>query len=268
MNPKHLACIVALAVLPLSAWAHKAWILPSQAVVSGTNPTVTFDAAISNDLFYFNHVPMRLDALTVTAPDGTRVPVTNAATGKYRSVFDLELKQEGTYRIGVLNAGLSASWTENGATKRWRGNEEAFAREVPAQAKDLNVMQTVGRVETFVTHGAPDTRALALQGEGIELLPVTHPNDLVAGEAATFKLYIDGKPAPGLAVEIVRGDTRYRNAQDEIKVTTGADGTFTARWTEAGMYWLETATQDTRTRIPQARERRLSYVATFEVLPQ
>jgi hypothetical protein len=34
------------------------------------------------------------------------------------------------------------------------------------------------------------------------------------------------------------------------------------------MYWLETTSQDGRTSLPQARQRRLTYVATLEVLPQ
>ena len=43
---------------------------------------------------------------------------------------------------------------------------------------------------------------------------------------------------------------------------------FKVTWPEAGMYWLETVSQDGKTSVPQARQRRLSYVATFEVLPQ
>ena len=94
--------------MPLSAFAHKAWLQPSQTVIAGTNPWITVDAAVSNDLFYFNHVPLRLDNLAITAPDGSKVAPINTATGKYRSVFDLELKQQGTYRIGTLNSGLNA----------------------------------------------------------------------------------------------------------------------------------------------------------------
>ena len=75
-------------------------------------------------------------------------------------------------------------------------------------------------------------------------------------------------PAAGLEFEITRGGTRYRNAQEEIKVTTDANGEFSVTWPEAGMYWLETGTQDDRTTVPQAKQRRLSYVATLEVLPQ
>ena len=49
------------------------------------------------------------------------------------------------------------------------------------------------RVETFVTNGAPSE--LKASGRGLELTPVTHPNDLYAGEAITFKLTDNGKPA-------------------------------------------------------------------------
>lgn len=255
-------------VFPLSALAHKTWLLPSQTVIAGNNPWITVDAAVSNDLFYFNHVPLRTEGLVITAPDGSREEAQNLATGKYRTVFDVELKQPGTYRIATVNSGLFGSWEENGKPKRWRGTPATFATEVPKDAKNLQVSQSLGRVETFVTNGSPNDTALKATGQGLELVPITHPNDLFAGEQAKFKLLLDGKPAVGLEFEITRGGTRYRNAQEEIKVTTDANGEFSVTWPEAGMYWLETTTQDAKTSLPQAKQRRLSYVATLEVLPQ
>lgn len=256
------------ACLPLSAAAHKAWLQPSQTVLAGNNPWVTVDAAVSNDLFYFNHVPLQLDNLVVVAPDGSRDAAQNAATGKYRSVFDLELKQQGTYRIAIVNDRLLASWEENGQRKRWRGAADAFATEVPQDAQGLEVSHGLGRIETFVTNGSPNDTALQPTGRGLELVPVTHPNDLFAGETATFRMLVDGQPAAGLEFEVTRGGTRYRNAQDEIKVTTDAAGEFQVTWPEAGMYWLETVSTDDKASVPQAKQRRLSYVATLEVLPQ
>lgn len=97
---------------------------------------------------------------------------------------------------------------------------------------------------------------------------MTHPNDLFAGEAATFALQIDGKPAADLEIEIVPGGSRYRDRQDEIKVKTDAQGRFSVTWPQAGMYWLEASLSDSHASLPQASERRASYVATFEVLPQ
>ncbi len=268
MKRTALAFSLLLTCLSPAALAHKAWLLPSQTVLSGEKPVVTFDAAVSNDLFYFNHVPLRLENLAVTAPDGSKVQPSGQATGKYRSVFDVELTQQGTYRIGLANDYATASWDENGEQKRWRGAPAEFAAKVPKVAKDLKVGQSLSRVETFVTYGSPSEGALKPSGSGLELVPVTHPNDLFAGEAAKFRLQVDGKPAAGLDIEVVRGGTRYRNAQDEIKVKTGANGEFSVTWPDAGMYWLEATTEDAKTSVPGATARRLGYVATFEVLPQ
>src|SRR5690606_9994245 len=112
---RSLALALALAAaLPTAALAHKAWLLPSQTVVAGEAPWITVDAAVSNDLFYFNHVPLRLDNVAVLAPDGSNVESHNGATGKYRSVFDVQLEQEGTYRIGVTNHSIVARYEVDG----------------------------------------------------------------------------------------------------------------------------------------------------------
>jgi len=278
-----LAALIA-AALPFSAVAHKQWLLPSSTVVAGNDVWVTVDAAVSNQLYYPDHVAMRLDNVTIATPDGSILQPQNPATGKYRSVFDVPLAQEGTYRIANVNRGLSARWDtpESLAAARDKpaaggmggarggflrnATPEDLATKIPKDAQNLVVTEGMGRVETFITKGEPSS--VAAIGKGLELVPVTHPNDLFAGEEATFKLMVDGKPASGLEVEIVRGATRYRNAQDEIKATTGTDGSFTVTWPEAGMYWLEASTTDDKASAPQASQRRLSYVATLEVLPQ
>lgn len=268
MKRTALAFAAGLALFPLAAFAHKTWLLPSQTVIAGDNAAITVDAAVSNDLFYFNHVPLQTSGLIITAPDGSRVSPENLATGRFRSVFDVPLAQQGTYRLAVVNNGLFASWKENGQPKRWRGDADAFARAVPQNAQDLQVSQAITRVETFVTHGAPNRTALAPAGIGIELDPVTHPNDLFVGEEAVFRVLVDGKPRPGLQIELVRGGTRYRDAQEELQATTDANGVFKVRWPQPGMYWMEISSSDDRTSVPQARQRRLNYAATFEVLPQ
>src|SRR5690606_25522367 len=110
MKRSSLLALAIAALLPLAASAHKQWIIPSQAVVNGNDVWVTFDGAISNQLFFPDHVPMRLDNVTATAPDGSTVELKNASTGKYRSTFDVQLAQTGTYRIANTSAGLSVRW--------------------------------------------------------------------------------------------------------------------------------------------------------------
>ncbi|GAA5509503.1 DUF4198 domain-containing protein [Novipirellula caenicola] len=254
--------------LAVPSFAHKVWLRPSQTVLSGAEPWVTVDAAVSNDLFYFNHFPLKLDGLVITAPDGQTVQSQNQSVGKYRSVFDLPLTQQGTYRIAVVNHGAFASYEQAGERHRLRGSAASIDKELPADATNVQITESLGRIETFVTNGAPSTESLQPTGKGIELIPITHPNDLFTGEEAKFRLLVNGKPVKGLAIEVIRGETRYRNSQDEQQLSTDANGEFTVTWSEPGMYWLETSTTDEQTSIPRAKTRRLSYAATLEVLPE
>lgn len=144
MKPMLKWSALALAVcLPLSAQAHRAWMLPSSTLLSGEDPWVTVDAAVSNDLFYFEHFPLQIEGvgkpllaprpappgeaapgagapasqppmrrpanvLLITAPDGSRLEPQNGATGRYRSTFDVHLTQKGTYKLAIASDNLIA----------------------------------------------------------------------------------------------------------------------------------------------------------------
>lgn len=290
MKPMIKWTALALAVcLPLSAQAHRAWMLPSATVLSGEDPWITVDAAVSNDLFYFEHFPLRLKGignldnapaggppgmrrpvpeLQLIAPDGSQLKAENGNLGRYRSTFDVHLPQKGTYKLAVANDGLFASWKENGETRRWMGSPDSFAKDVPAEADNLKVSQNSSRMEVFVTSGNPTETVLKTTGKGLELAPVTHPNDLFAGETADFAFLLDGKPAAGVEISVIPGGNRYRDQLGEIKATTDAQGKVGITWPEAGMYWLEAEMKTDKGVSKPATERRASYSATLEVLPQ
>ncbi|MEQ8348200.1 MAG: DUF4198 domain-containing protein [Sneathiellaceae bacterium] len=262
-----LAVLLAV-TLPMAAQAHRVWLLPSATVLSGNDPWVTVDAAISNDLFFFEHHALQLDGLVATGPDGEPIAIENPATGRYRSTFDLHLTQPGTYRIAARGDSLFASYELAGERHRWRGTAEALAREIPAGAEKLRVSRSQRRVETFVTAGAPTDTALAVTGQGLELRPVTHPNDLFAGETAAFVLLLDGVPAAGLEVEVIPGGIRYRDRLDAMALRTDAEGRVRITWPGPGMYWLSASVEDDRAGLPQVDRRRAGYAVTLEVLPQ
>ncbi len=293
---KWTALALALA-LPLSAHAHRAWMLPSATVFSGDDPWVSVDAAVSNNLFVFEHAPLRLDGigtdappaanpsasagpaggpppmrrtaarLQLIAPDGSLLKAENGSLGRYRSTFDVHLTQKGTYKLAVASGGLVASWKENGENKRWMGAPENFAREVPAKADNLKVTQRNNRVEVFVTSGKPTRDVLKPTNVGLEMVPVTHPNDLFAGETGEFAFLLDGKPAAKVKVSVIPGGSRYRADQKETVYTTDAKGRIRIQWPAAGMYWLEAELEGKGDGKP-ATERMATYSATLEVLPQ
>ncbi len=292
-----LAAIALLVSLPLSAQAHRIWMLPSATVLSGDDPWVTVDAAVSNDLFYFEHHPLRLAnigadddgppaaaakgpkgkgparrggrpaELVVIAPDGSTVEAQNGSTGRYRSTFDVHLKQKGTYRIAAINEMLFASYKLGGETKRWRGTADTLSKDIPANAEDVKVTEGYNRVELFVTSGKPTDTALKSTGKGLELLPVTHPNDLMVGETVKFRFVADGKPAANMAVKVIPGGIRYRDKLGEMDFKTDGEGILSFKVEAPGMYWLNASMSDLPSTINKAT-RRVGYTATLEFLPQ
>ena len=259
-----VAFVAALA-LPFTASAHRAWIAPTATVLSGDDAWVGFDAGMSNGVFIADHAAMNLAGLVITAPDGSSATAENMMRARYRSSFDLHLTQQGTYRVANVSGGIGGSYMLNGERQRFRATTADYASEIPAGATDIQVSRSAGRTETFVTLGEPSTGALNPTGVGIELVPVSHPNDLVAGEVATFKLVHNGQPTANLEVTIARGGSRYRNAPEEMTVTTGADGSFTVTWPHAGMYWMNASIRT------EASDDQLAYSAAYngvvEVLP-
>lgn len=255
--------IPAIAVATLPAEAHRRWVLPSATVLSGEEETVTLDAASSNGLFYFEHRASGLDDLVVTGPDGQPVEAKIIGSGAYRSSFDVPLKKQGTYRIALASDGVFGSYMLDGERHRVRGSEAEARANIPEGATEVEINPVSSRVETFVTLGAPNDTALAATGKGLELLPVTHPNDLVTGEAAKVRFVLDGQPVANLEVEFVKGDTRYRDDAGIKTLTTDAEGVVELSVEEPGMYYIE-ASQGPERGQPG---RRASYAGVLEFLP-
>jgi uncharacterized GH25 family protein len=274
-----LLSLLMVAVLP-SAWAHRTWLIPSAGQVEGKDPWVTFDAAVSEDLFVFGANAVKLDGLKITAPDGSALTPENPFTGKLRSSFDLKLTAPGTYRVAIVSESVMASYKQGTETKRFRGTVEAFAKEVLADAPDLKATFTLGRLETFVTFGKGNDTAFKPTGAGLELVPLTHPSDYVPGQPARFRFMLDGKPLPGVTVSVVPGGVRYRGVLGEQTAKTDAKGEFNVKWADAGLYAVMASYpprpamqqpeggQQSGAAQSEALAKRFTYSGTFEVLPE
>lgn len=274
--PVHLLAAAAILAIPAAASAHRQWLLPNATVFSGTSSWVTVDAAASNDLFFAEHQPMRLDGVKAWAPDGSESKIENSSTGRYRSTFDVRLDKPGTWKIGTQTNAVMGSFKVNGEERRLGGRSGgpggqarptvASVADIPADATDVKLTEVINRNEIYVTADAPSTTVFKPTGKGIELEPVTHPDELVSGEPASFRFLVDGKPATGLKVTVLPGGKRYRNDDGAKEYTTGADGIAKINWPNAGMYWINASLTDNKASEPRAAQRRMSYISTVEVL--
>lgn len=274
-----LLAAVALTVAAAPAMAHRQWLLPSATIFSGTDAWVTVDAAASNDLFFPDHQPMRLDGVKVWAPDGTEGKIENGATGRHRSMFDVKLDKPGTWKIGTAQEGVSGTFKVDGV--EWRvgarrgppspgapaqPNSVGSIADIPANATDLKITQSASHNQLYVTTGEPTDTVFRSTNRGLEMVPVTHPSELVADEPARFKFLVDGKPAANLKISVLPGGKRYRDDDGLMEVVTGADGVAQIRWSQAGMFWLNTTYEDNKPSVARATARRLSFTTTLEVM--
>ncbi len=270
-----LAILAAVAV-PMTAQAHRGWLMPSSTVLSGDSAWVAFDAAASNGVFIADHAPLRLSpqSLAITAPDGSAGAAANLMQGAYRTTFDVQIDKPGTWKIANASSSVNAAWMLNGTPGRWRGPAADLAANLPAGATDVVSAPSANRLETFVTLGEPTTTVFAPAGVGIEMVPVTHPNDLVAEEAATFQFLKDGAPYADADIVVARGGLQYRDNPEEMTVKTDAEGKVSITWPEAGLYWVNTAWRDPSAPAPVEGQGRngppvasAQYTAVLQVLP-
>jgi uncharacterized GH25 family protein len=266
------AMAVALAAVAMSAQAHRPWMVPSITMVEGDSGWVTVDAAISEDLFVIDHQPLKLDALQITGPDGASVKPQNLLTGHLRSTFDVEMTQPGTYKASLVQKNVFGSYTVNGEMKRFRGTEEAFAAAVPADAKDVKVSRMFSRLETFFSAGKTTDTVFKPTGTGLEMVPLTHPNDMRTGDKAHWRFLLDGKPAANQAFSLVPGGVRYRGTLGEVRLSTDANGEITFTLPAPGMYMVSSNWPVMPAPVPgqppSQPALRVSYAATVEILPQ
>lgn len=279
MHIRHTALLaLGLFAGAATAHAHRVWILPAITVFSGEEQWASFDAAVSNNLFYPNHRPVNLAQVEARDPEGQPVELQNATGGRIRSSFELQLNKQGTYVVSLKPGGgrrptdgstLFGSYTEAGKPVRWRGTPETLASEGVATKTDFKLRESGGRsVVTFVTLGKPSTDGLKPSGSGFEVEYLTHPNDLTTGESASFRFLIDGKPAAGAEVSVVRGDDRYRDEAGEVVLKADSEGLVKIEWPVAGRYWLEASHAVPGTLHDVPSEKVFTYIATYEVLPE
>jgi uncharacterized GH25 family protein len=246
-----------------TASAHTPYLSPSN-FAPQAGETLALDAAFA-ETFFVPEAAFDNSRFVITGPDGAGVAPDTVQVFKTRAVAEHRMPQgKGTYRFstGPRLGALFRTWEAGG--KRESSRDPAV--KIPAGAKILSNFQSLTLAETYVSIGAPDTAALRARGQGLEFVPVDHPNDLYVGESFAFVVQHDGKPLANQPVEITEAVwTSDRKAQ-VVNLTTDAEGRVSFPLQRAGT-WL--ALSRHRTPAPAGApvdEYSHSYTLTFRVL--
>lgn len=253
------------AVSAVDASAHTPYLAPSN-FAPRAGETVALDAAFA-ETFFVPEAAFDNSRFTVTGPDGRETALEGVHLSKTRAVAEYTLPQvPGTYRLstGPRLGAIFRTWEVDGRRESARDP----AATIPAGAKVLANFQSLTLAETYVTVGAPDRGALRPRGRGIELVPVTHPNDLFVGETFEFVVQYEGRPLADQKVEITEAVWTSDRKPQVHTLLTDAQGRASFKLERAGT-WLAL----TRHRSPApdgapVDEYSNSYTLAFRVLEQ
>jgi len=261
---KKTVLALVLAGIAAGASAHHPWIMPTSTFIEAKEVQVTIDGAISDQLFEFDTNALKFEAAMVTDPDGASAAIPAPTVAKFRSSVDLKLPKEGTYKISLVQVNSMGSYKLNGEMKRFRGTDEP-----PAGATDISRSTNASRLETFVTANKPSMGAFKPTGQGLEMIPLTNPTELRAGETARMRFTLDGKPLANHPFSLTPGGVRYRGVLGELRLVTDAKGEAAIKLPGANQYLLGIAyPAEQRKGPPENGAKRYSYSATLAVLPE
>lgn len=237
-----LGCaLVSGLVMATQAVAHPRWVLPNEFTVSSEEGAwITTDATASHGTFVFDKSLTISNGVVIT-PDGVSKRLSSFTKHRRKSTFDYFFQQEGTHKILIANPPYYRTTYTIGkrdTKRRIQANKVEREATVPEAAKNVRTIKSYNRTEAYVTVNKPSTKVLELEGTFLELVPVTHPSDIVEGETARFQFFFEGKPQAGVDAEIRQDGTLYRNQQEAVILTSDKDGFIEFKPEQAGRYLL------------------------------
>ena len=259
LHSRLIGTTAALALWPTVALAHMPYVLPASFDI-GQRDHVSVEAAFTEDAFVPD-VAMRDAPFHLIGPDGK-----SAATGPVTylrdlSIFEADLKAEGTYRLssgqrlgrkGKMFRAPDGSW-------QMRGEDGA----PPAGASQVDV-QSATLAEAYITRGKPGEAALKPRGTALEIQATTHPNGITADSEASFAVLFDGKPLANAEVTVFRSAGVYDGRKIAAQLRADAAGRFSFRPGDAGTYLILVRHRTTAPAGSETPYRSYTYTLAFD----
>ena len=235
MTKPAAAVAAAMAVLGLSApaQAHMPYVLPTLFDV-GKGDHVTVESAFAEDAFV-PELAMRDAPFHLVRPDGGIVAIGAVTYLRDLSIFEADLKEDGTYRVSTgQRLGRKSEMYRDGGGK-WVMRGEGGPP--PANATSVAV-QSATLAEAYVTKGKQTAQALKPIGKALEIQAVTHPSEMTSGSTASFILLFDGKPLAGADVTLFRSAGVHDGRKVAAQTKSDSSGRFALTPDDAGTYLI------------------------------
>lgn len=196
---------------------------------------VSLDAGFA-EVFFQSDVAFDNGKFQVLTPSDQWQSPTRYEEFKTRSLVEYQLKEKGTYRFttGSRLGSVFRFYELNGQRKATRDANEVL----PEGAKLVDHYQSVTLAETYITYDKPTTSALKPYGKGLEIVSITHPSDIYAGDKFALKILFDGKPVAGKEVSVFIAQDGNEHEKASAKATTNNQGEAEFAFAGQGVYLL------------------------------
>lgn len=241
--------------------AHSPYLKPNMFQPDPKRDHVTVEASFSEDDLRPD-IGMAADKWHATAPDGSAVALTPAASLKDATYLEVPLTADGTWRISTgERMGRVAKAAVQGNNVRFLGPDDK-----PWPSETVVDVQSVTRADVFITRGKPS--AVPAPENDLEIWPVSHPNDAYAGDPVRVRLLDSGKPVAGEHITIHGDEKIYQeNVPAPLDLVSDANGEISFTPDHAGLYLLQARVRAPSQDNPAVWISRTATL-TLEVLPQ
>ncbi|MFV0364918.1 MAG: DUF4198 domain-containing protein [Mangrovibacterium sp.] len=192
--------VVILVLLSTQTFAHVPFLKPNQFWVLHNRLHIESS---------FTELPFQADfamsspCFSLIAPDGKQSVLTPTAKTCAAEYLEPNLTTDGTYRI---HAGMRKG-------PKYRAIETAdgklyFADDIAKKKGTMTKMQYFSSADTYISKGHTDYTAKAL-GEGVEIIPLSSPNEIKPNESYSFQVYENGEPVPHARIVVVYDNEHY-----------------------------------------------------------
>lgn len=249
--------------------AGSSWLKPGEFTLGMSDRAlwVDFDMAHADYVFDSGRA-FKASSVWITSPKGLSSEPASLFYGRRKASFEFEFSDSGTYKIEAISGpALHSRRPASKApvtSKPASSVSKASKKEAAPKRKSRPPTKFFNRLTTYITINGPTDSVIGSDGVLLEVLPLTHPADIVEGEIATFKVLYDGLPLADVEVSLLQSGGRYSNRSLETKYSTDSKGDISLKPGSAGVYALKIRYQKDLLDDPQAKVLRATAVLTFE----
>ena len=206
------------------------WILPNFFYTNRESPWLGIEHTWGDQRFVSGQGPGTL--LLIFYPEGGHSGPASTYFGQTRTVAEMELTEPGTYRIETDRPAHYVTELEIDGKRTW-------VHKPKDQLPGKKIIQSAHRwsqTTTFVTVKKYTKRVLEATGALLEIVPVTHPNQIFVGKPFVVRVLSRGQSVPG---QQVRAYSETGSGHDATLATvTNADGECELIFRASGKYLL------------------------------